>query len=129
MSDETDNNDKLMTAFIEKATPKLLEALSAQVTEHVEKQIAGLKSASEKMLDEIKDQKRASAEATAKAQAEAGQLKTLLERGDTPKDIHRNLSPDPIRLTRVQARDAQLYRRAKAQAERSGTTLEIVSDD
>ena len=30
MSD--DNNDKLMTAFIEKATPKLLEALSGQIT-------------------------------------------------------------------------------------------------
>lgn len=129
MSDETDNNDKLMTAFIEKATPKLLEALSAQVTEHVEKQIAGLKTASEKMLDEIKDQKRASAEATAKAQAEAGQLKTLLERKGDPASIKDALSPDPIRLTRTQARDAQLYRRAKAQAERSGTTLEIVSDD
>lgn len=127
MSD--DNNDRLMEQFIAKATPKLLEALTEQVSKQIEDSIGGLKANSEKMLDELKDRKRAAAEATAKAQVEAGQLKTLLERGDTPKDIHRNLSPDPIRLTRSQARDTALYRRAKAQAEKTGTTLEIVSDD
>lgn len=129
MSDENDNNDKLMTAFIEKATPKLLEALTEQVSKQIEDQIGGLKANTEKMLDEIKDQKRAATEATAKEQAEAGQFKTLLERKGDPASIKDALNPDPIRLTRVQARDAQLYRRAKAQAEKSGTTLEIVSDE
>lgn len=124
-----DNNDKLMEQFIAKATPKLLEALTEQVSKQIEDSIGGLKANSERMLDELKDRKRAAAEATAKAQAEAGQLKTLLERKGDAASIMDALSPDPIRLTRAQARDAQLYRRAKAQAEKTGTTLEIVSDD
>jgi hypothetical protein len=127
MSD--DNNDKLMEQFIEKATPKLLEALSEQVSKQIEDSIGGLKANSEKMLDELKDRKRAAADATAKDQADTGQFKTLLERNGDPASIKDALSPDPIRLTRTQARDAQLYRRAKAQAEKVGTTLEIVSDD
>lgn len=124
-----DNNDRLMEQFIARATPKLLEALTEQVSKQIEDSIGGLKANSEKMLDELKDRRRAAAEATAKAQAEAGQLKTLLERKGDPASIMDALSPDPIRLTRTQARDAQLYRRAKAQAEKTGTTLEIVSDD
>lgn len=122
-------NDRLMEQFIEKASPKLLEALSEHVSKQIEDSIGGLKNHAERLLDEVKDAKR-EREAREKQQAEEiGQLKTLLERGDAPKDIHRNLSPEPIRLTRVQARDAQLYRKAKAQAEKAGTTLEIVSDD
>ena len=124
-----DTNDRLMEQFIEKASPKLLEALSEHVSKQIEDSIGGLKNHAERLLDEVKDAKR-EREAREKQQAEEiGQLKTLLERGDTPKDIHRNLSPEPIRLTRVQARDAQLYREAKAQAEKAGTTLEIVTDD
>lgn len=127
MSD--DNNDKLMAAFIEKATPKLLEALTEHVSKQIEDQIGGLKTNAEKMLDEIKDQKRAAAEAAAKEQADTGQLKTLIERHADAASIHSALAPDPIRLSRAQARDTVLYRRAKAQAEKVGTTLEIVSDD
>ena len=124
-----DENDRLMEQFIEKASPKLLEALSEHVSKQIEDSIGGLKNHAERLLDEVKDAKR-EREAREKQQAEEmSQLKTLLERGDAPKGIHRNLSPDPIRLTRTQARDAQLYRKAKAQAEKAGTTLEIVSDD
>ena len=121
-----DNNDKLMEQFIEKATPQLLEALSAQLTEHVEKQIGGLKTASEKMLDEIKDQKRADADAQAKQEAESTQLKTLLERREDPKTTLDLMNPEPIQLTREQARSTVLYRKAKAQAEATGTTVQIV---
>lgn len=124
-----DNNDKLMSAFIEKATPKLLEALTEHVSKQIEDQIGGLKTNAEKMLDEIKDQKRAAAEAAAKEHADAGQLKTLIERHADAASIHSALAPEPIRLSRAQARDTILYRRAKAQAEKIGTTLEIVSDD
>ena len=124
-----DTNDRLMEQFIEKASPKLLEALSEHVSKQIEDSIGGLKRHADALLDEVKDAKR-EREAREKQQAEEiGQLKTLLERGDTPMDIHRNLSPVPIRLTRTQARDSALYRRAKAQAEKAGTTLEIVSDD
>jgi hypothetical protein len=99
------------------------------LAKQIEDQIGGLKANAEKMLDEIKDARR-ERETREKQQAEEmGQLKTLLERGEAPKDIHRNLSPEPIRLTRTQARDAALYRKAKAQAEKAGTTLEIVTDE
>lgn len=125
----TDDNDRLMEQFIEKASPKLLEAMQESLSKQIEDSIGGLKRHAEGLLDEVKDAKR-EREAREKQQAEEfAQLKTLLERGETPTDIHRNLSPEPIRLTRTQARDSALYRRAKAQAEKAGTTLEIVSDD
>ncbi|GHE02180.1 hypothetical protein U879_17560 [Defluviimonas sp. 20V17] len=127
MSDD-DNNDRLMAQFIEKATPKLLEAMQASLAEKIEEQIGGLKQASQKMLDEIKDQKRAAAEQATKDKGEADQFRALLSQRSNPADINAALTPDPIRLTRVQARDPQLYRRAKAQAEKTGTTVEIVND-
>lgn len=124
-----DQNDKLMDQFIQRATPKLLEAMQEGFAKQIEDSIGGLKRHAEGLLDEVKDAKR-EREAREKQQTEEfAQLKTLLERGDAPKDIHSNLSPEPIRLTRTQARDSALYRRAKAQAEKAGTTLEIVTDD
>lgn len=124
-----DNNDKLMTAFIEKATPKLLAAMQESVAKLVEDQIGGLKDASQKMLDEIKDQKRAAADAAAQSKADTDRLKALLDRGDDPATINAAFNPDPIRLTRTQARDPQLYRRAKAQAEKMGASVQIVADE
>ena len=121
MSDEN-NNDELMTQFIEKASPKLLEALSTQVAELVEKQVGGLVENSAKLLDEVKtarDEKSTELEQIA-------QLKTLLERGESPAVVKDALNPEPVKLTREQARDPQLYRRAKASAEASGTRVEIV---
>lgn len=123
MSD--DNNDKLMTQFIEKATPALLEALSTQMTEHVEKQIGGLVEQNTKLLDEVKDAKRERDAAAQKQTDDFTQLKTLVERGGSPKDIRDTMNPEPILLTREQARDTVLYRRAKAQAEQNGTTVQI----
>lgn len=121
-----DNNDKLMEQFIEKATPRLLEALTTQMTEHVEKQIGGLVENSTKLLDEVKDAKRERDEAAKKQAEDFGQLKTLLERGDDPQTVKDALNPEPIKLTREQARDTTIYRRAKAQAEANGTTVQIV---
>lgn len=125
---EDDQNSKLMEQFIERATPKLLEALTAHVTKQVEDQIGGLKEASQKMLDEIKDHKRERDEAAAAQKADFDQLKTLLERGDPPKKVHDALNPEPVVLTREQARDPQLYRRAKAAAEQQGVPLKIAAD-
>jgi len=125
MAEDTDNNDRLMEQFIEKASPKLLEAMSKQVSALVEKQIGGLKTASEKMLDEIKDTKRAQKAETQRAIDNALQFKTLVERREDPKTTLDLLNPAPLQLTREQARNTTLYRRAKAQAEAAGTTLQI----
>lgn len=122
----SDENDKLMAQFIERASPKLLEAMSAQIAALVEKQVGGLAENSKALLDELK-QSRAERDALAeKSAADFSQLKTLLERGGSPDEIKSVLNPQPIRLTRAQARDVQLYRRAREQAAKNGTSIEIV---
>lgn len=121
-----DTNDKLMAQFIERASPKLLEAMSAQIAEIVEKRVSGLAENSKALLDELK-QSRAERDALAeKSAADFSQLKTLLERGDSPAAIRDALNPPKITLTRAQARDVQLYRRAREQAAKNGTSIEIV---
>lgn len=119
-----DQNTKLMEQFIERATPKLLDALKDHVSKHVEESIGGLKENTTKMLDQLKDAQRE----RDKQAEDLGQLKTLLERGDAPATIKDAFNPEPIKLTRTQARDPQLYRRAKAAAEQNGTTVQIVSE-
>lgn len=123
-----DTNDKLMAQFIERASPKLLEAMSAQIAEIVEKRVSGLAENSKALLDELK-QSRAERDALAeKSAADFSQLKTLLERGGSPDEIKSVLNPQPIRLTREQARDVQLYRRARDQAAKNGTSVQILED-
>ena len=126
MSD--DNNDRLMEQFIDKATPKLLEAMQTQITEHVEKQIGGLVENSTKLLDEVKDAQRQRDEAVAKQTEDFSQLKNLLESGQTTAEIKDHLNPEPIKLTREQARDRQVYLRAKTQAEQNGTSIQIIAE-
>ena len=127
MADD-DKNDKLMEQFIAKATPKLLEAMTTQITEQVETRIKPLVDNSTKMLDQIQDAKREREERDQKQAEDFGQLKTLLKRGGAPADVKKTLEPDPIVLTRDQARDPALYRRAKAQAEANGTVVKIAVD-
>jgi hypothetical protein len=126
MSD--DKNDALMTQFIERATPKLLEAMSAQITTLVEKQVGGLAENSKALLDELKQSKAERDALAEKSAADFTQLKTLLERGDSPAAIKDALKPQQITLTREQARDPAIYRRAKAQAQQSGATVAILDD-
>jgi len=123
-----DDNDAMMTKFIESVTPKLLEALTAQLEPLVEKQIGGLKENSQKLLDEVKDAQRERDAAAQKQTDDFTQLKTLLERGGSPAEIKKSFQPEPIQITREQARDVQLYQRAKAQAAAAGTTLQITEN-
>lgn len=123
MSD--DNNDKLMAQFIERATPKLLEAMSEQIAAKVEEQLGGFKKHAEQLLDDVQDRKREREE----TQAQFDQFKKLLEQNPSDtKPVHDALNPKAIQLTRTQARDPALYRRAKAQAEQQGTRVEIIAD-
>lgn len=127
MPDDT-TNDRLMEKFIESATPKLLEALTGHVSEHVQKEISGLVANSKSLLEEVK-QARAERDAIAeKSAADFTQLKTLLERGESPTAIKSALKPEPITLSRQQARDPAIYRRAKAQAQANGTSVAILDD-
>lgn len=125
MSDDDKKNDALMAKFIESATPKLLEAMSEQIAAKVEEQLGGFKKHAEKLLDDVQDRKREREE----TQAQFDQFKQLLKQnpGDT-KPVHDALNPATIQLTRAQARDVMIYRRAKAQAEAQGARIEIVEE-
>lgn len=118
-------NDELMSKFIESATPKLLDALKDSISKQVEEQLGGFKKHAERLLDDVQDAKREREENRAKFD----QFEQLLKQnpGDT-KPVHDALNPKAIQLTRTQARDPALYRRAKAQAEQQGTRVEIISD-
>ncbi|WP_170399049.1 hypothetical protein [Ruegeria arenilitoris] len=126
MSDE--NNDKLMEQFIEKATPKLLEAMQDGLSKQIEEQIGGLKDNAAKLLDEVKDAQRERDTREKQHADELTQLKNLLGQNSKPADVKAALTPESVKLTRTQARDPQLYRRAKTLAEQAGTYVEIVAD-
>ena len=119
---DNDTNDDQAKALIEAIAPKLAEAILPQITESVETQIKGLKEKNDELLDKLAKSKAGD---DARDTADA-QLKTLLGRGDKPEDIKDVLTPAPIKLTREQARDRQVYLRAKAQSDRTGAPLEIV---
>ncbi len=126
MSDE--NNDKLMEQFIEKATPKLLEAMQDGLSKQIEEQIGGLKDNAAKLLDEVKDAQRERDTREKQHADELTQLKNLLGQNSKPEDVKAALTPESVKLTRTQARDPQLYRRAKTLAEQAGTYVEIMAD-
>jgi hypothetical protein len=128
MADDDNKNDEMMAQFIEKASPKLLEAMTDQIAKLVESQIGGLVKNSTKMLDELQDAKRANAAAAQKSADDATQLKTLLDRKEDPKTVLDLMNPEPITLTRTQARNTILYNKAKEQARTSGTTVQIIAD-
>jgi hypothetical protein len=125
MSD--DQNDKLMTQFIERATPKLLEALQSHVAKQVEDSISGLKENSTKLLDELKDAQRATAEKDDVLNQTRQLLETLGK--EAPKGTADAFKrPEPVRITREQARDVRAYRAAKAEAEKLGTSVQILRE-
>lgn len=130
----SEQNDKLMEQFIEKAAPRLLDALKDSVAKQIEESTRGLKESATRMLDEIKDTKRAAAEKD-DALAATTKLLAALDESDR-KRAAENAGLDrffkvaePIRLTRTQARDTRAYREAKAAAEKAGTRLEITDDE
>lgn len=120
MTTADEQNTRLMEQFIEKALPKLVEAL----TPHVEGQIAGLKDNATKLLDEVKDHRRASAE----KDELLDQMRQVLEAVGKPQTFTPPAAKKPIQLTREQARDPAIYRAAKVQAEKAGVPLQIVRE-
>ena len=130
----SEQNDKLMEPFIEKAAPRLLDALKDSIAKQIEESTRGLKESATRMLDEIKDTKRAAAEKD-DALAATTKLLAALDESDRKRaaenaGIDRFFkAADTVRLTRTQARDPKIYREAKAAAEKAGTRLEITDDE
>ena len=123
MAEDTDNTDKMMAQFIEKASPKLLAAMTDQITKLVEGQIGGLVKNSTKMLDELQDAKRAAAEAAAAEEQVAAKDDATKAALDTFSNS------GPVQMTRADARNPKLYAAAKKRAADNGVTLQILSNE
>lgn len=113
-------------------TTAALQAIMQQLTtltEKVEAQdkiITSTKSHNDRLLDQIKDQKRAD------SPLEKGKrLLAALDKQEAAEAAARanaTANPAVVTLTREQARDPQQYREAKAAAAKASVPLEIVSD-
>jgi len=123
-----DQNDAQAQALVEALAPKIAEAILPQIADSVEGQIKGLKDKSTELLDKLAKTKSPAVDDAALT----AKVKELLEAApaDTKTAAAAALfaTPGAIQLTRQQARDPKLYRAAKAQAEKDGKTVEIVSE-
>jgi len=134
-----DDNETQAQALIAALAPKIAEAIIPQLTEQVEKQIKGVVSKNDELLDKLASMKKDSEIAEAgKAQAAlVARGKALIESAQA--DMKSRLAPDgtfdarktgdPIRLKKSDARDVKTYRNARALADKEGVPLQIVPDE
>ena len=121
-------NDKQMAAFI--------EALKPHIQSLVEDQLGNFKKHAEKLLDEVKDSKRAAPSLTIfdrLEQEERDRKRASLNLVTQPDGSVRLASGNgdhgnAVVLTREAARNAQTYREAKAAAQARGVPLRIAED-
>ena len=117
------DNEKQMAAFI--------EALKPHIQSLVEDQLGGFKKHAEKLLDEVKDGKRANVEddrfAEIVARHEKQMRETAILLGTKPvADAPKNTAA--VVLTREEARNRQTYQEAEARAKARGVPLRVLSD-
>ena len=106
-----DNQDELMSKFIEKLTDpegKLIPGILDHVHEQVEKSISGLKEKNDELLGKLVATKK-----------ERDDFAAMLGAQTKPKET------GDIWLTSEQARDPQAYRKARAQAQERGVEVKI----
>lgn len=126
-------NDEQAKALVAALAPMIAAAIIPQLTEQVEKQIKGVVAKNDELLDKLANLKKDD-EIAAKINAGDDLLaktKALIE-GVAPKkengltDFRK--ASEPVRISRTDARDPAIYRRAKALAAEQGVALEIVSE-
>lgn len=132
MTTPTDN-DAQAKALVAALAPLIAEAIIPQLTERVEAQVKGVVAKNSELLDKIhnltKDQEIAD---KIKAGEElAAKTKALIE-GTVPKTdkglVDFRKAGEPLKISRADARDVALYKKAKALAAEQGVPLEIVQD-
>ena len=122
------DNEKQMAAFI--------EALKPHIQTLVEEQIGGFKKNAERLLDEVKDNKRRDAAPTFLEKLEQDRRDAALANANLVRNPDGTIrlasgagdTNNAVILTREQARNPQTYRDAKARAEARGVPLRIDSD-
>lgn len=126
-------NDEQAAALASALAPMIAAAILPQITEHVEGQIKGLKDKSAELLDKLHNvtKDKEIADKIAAGDALAAKTKTLLDglpkKPDGLTDFRK--VGEPVRISRSDARDVGLYRKAKELAAEQKVSLEIVADD
>ncbi len=126
------DNDAQAKALVEALAPLIAAAIIPQLTASVEEQVKGIKSKNDELLDklanvakdkEIADKIKAGDDLAAKTAA-------LLEGAKKPDGtLDFRKVGDPVRISRSDARDVGLYRKAKDLAREQKVPLEIVGED
>ena len=126
------DNDAQAKALVEALAPMIAAAIIPQLTASVEEQVKGIKAKNDELLDklanvakdkEIADKIKAGDDLAAKTAA-------LLEGAKKPDGLtdFRKVG-EPVRISRADARDVALYRKAKDLAASQKVSLEIVGED
>lgn len=126
-------NDAQAAALVASLAPLIAAAIIPQLTEQVEKQIKGVVSKNDELLDKLhnmaKDQEiaaltKAGDDVTARTKAA---LEAAQKKPGGLTDFRK--AGEPVRISRTDARDVPAYKKAKALAAEQGVALEIVADD
>lgn len=127
-------NDEQAKALVEALAPMIAAAILPQLTASVEEQVKGIKSKNDELLDKLANLKKDDEIA---AQIKGGEslmskAKSLLAAADAKKpdgltDFRK--VGEPVRISRTDARDVALYRKAKDLAASQKVSLEIVGED
>ena len=125
-------NDEQAKALVEALAPLIAAAIIPQLTASVEEQVKGIKAKNDELLDklanvakdkEIADKIKAGDDLAAKTAA----LLDGAKKPDGTLDFRK--VGDPVKISRADARDVGLYKKAKALAAEQKVPLEIVADE
>lgn len=119
-----DHNTNQAEALIELLGPKLAESLLPQLQKQVEEQLGGVLKKNAELLDALAKSKSDDSLTKLLASADTQQRERLKQDGTL--DFRK--VGEPIRIGKVDARDPQKYRQAKALAAEQGVQLLIDRD-
>ena len=125
-------NDDQASALVAALAPLLAKTLMPQLTEAVEKQVKGIKAKNDELLDKLHNmQKDAEIADLAKSGDEVlEQAKRLLNGAPKPNGLTDfRKAGEAVKISRTDARDTAIYKKAKSLAAEQGVALEIVSDE
>ena len=125
-------NDAQAKALVEALAPMIAEVLIPQLTASVEAQVKGVVAKNSELLDKLHNvtKDKEIADKIAASDALAAKTAALLEtakKSDGLTDFRK--VGEPVRISRADARDVALYRRAKDLAQSQKVPLEIVGED